>query len=191
MMVATCQLDIGMLLQSFDLAPYDGFLEPDTYEQWEEFCALSIPDNARQPPLAALMSRLPPLPNSNYPETLMLLHKGCLQPDAHAWDICFATPEDMVGLHGLIGSMSNATEMQETFLHALGRQGVVLAKLQGEVVAMAATKPGFDVQVLAAHFQMDMGLSATGANQEHAELAACVINPIFARSVGMFMAGRF
>lgn len=35
MMVATCQLDIGMLLQSFDLAPYDGFLEPESYEQWE------------------------------------------------------------------------------------------------------------------------------------------------------------
>jgi len=72
-----------------------------------------------------------------------------------------------------------------------GRQGVVLAKMQGEVVGMAATKPGFDAQLLAANFKMYKSLPAAGTDQQPAELAMCIINPIFARSVGMFLAGRF
>lgn len=46
MLVATCQLDIGMLLQSFDLAPYDGFLDPEAYEQWEAAAQLAAADKA-------------------------------------------------------------------------------------------------------------------------------------------------
>jgi hypothetical protein len=66
------------------------------------------------------MSRLPPLPGSSYPETLLLLHRACLQLDAKGWDIYLATPEDMAGMHGLISSMPNASEVLEIFLHALG-----------------------------------------------------------------------
>lgn len=35
LLVATSQLDIGLLLQSFDLGPFDGFLPADVYEACE------------------------------------------------------------------------------------------------------------------------------------------------------------
>lgn len=35
-LVATADVDVPLLLESFDLGPYDGFLDPDTYERLEE-----------------------------------------------------------------------------------------------------------------------------------------------------------
>jgi hypothetical protein len=35
LMVATSQLDISLLLQSFDLGPFDGFLPAEVYEACE------------------------------------------------------------------------------------------------------------------------------------------------------------
>jgi hypothetical protein len=35
LLVATSQLDLSLLLQSFDLGPFDGFLQADVYEACE------------------------------------------------------------------------------------------------------------------------------------------------------------
>jgi hypothetical protein len=81
---------------------------------------LSLPHSEHEPPLASLMSRLPPLPGSPYPEVLLLGHRAGLAVQEGAWELRLAVPDDVVGLHSLIGSLANAVEVQEAFLHALG-----------------------------------------------------------------------
>jgi hypothetical protein len=86
----------------------------------QDYYVLSLPHREREPPLASLMSRLPPLPGSPYPEVLLLGHRAGLAVQEGAWEVRLAVPDDVVGLHGLIGSLANAVEVQEAFLHALG-----------------------------------------------------------------------
>lgn len=89
--------------------------------QLQEYYVLSLPHTATEPSLASLMSRLPPLPGSTYPEVLLLGHRAGLNVQEGSWEVRLAVPDDVVGLHGLIGSLANAVEVQEAFLHALGR----------------------------------------------------------------------
>jgi hypothetical protein len=40
-----------------------------------------------------------------------------------AWlQVRLAVPDDVVGLHGLLDGLSNAMDLQEAFLHAVGKQ---------------------------------------------------------------------
>lgn len=95
---------------------------------------LSLPHREHEPPLASLMSRLPPLPGSPYPEVLLLGHRAGLAVQEGAWEVRLAVPDDVVGLHGLIGSLASAVEVQEAFLHALGEHR---AKRQASVALVA------------------------------------------------------
>uniref|UniRef100_A0A383WNS6 Cilia- and flagella-associated protein 61 N-terminal domain-containing protein n=1 Tax=Tetradesmus obliquus TaxID=3088 RepID=A0A383WNS6_TETOB len=286
LLVATSQLDLSLLLQSFDLGPFDGFLPAEVYEACEaaaqqaaavkaeqrlqeqqqqgeeaaaampimpteedvrkellplllqaaskqqhggssgaqhsllavtmlcmlpgyearavdfmlpafrefagkDYYVLSLPHSEREPPLASFMSRLPLLPGSPYPEVLLLGHRAGLAVQEGAWEVRLAVPDDVVGLHGLIGSLANAVEVQEAFLHALGRQGAVVAVVQGQLVAMAAITPAVDLQLLQDNFNLAEGLPADCCNNAtaHAELDVCVVNPVFSKSVGALLAG--
>ncbi|WIA39160.1 hypothetical protein OEZ86_005287 [Tetradesmus obliquus] len=157
----------------------------------KDYYVLSLPHSEREPPLASLMSRLPLLPGSPYPEVLLLGHRAGLAVQEGAWEVRLAVPDDVVGLHGLIGSLANAVEVQEAFLHALGRQGAVVAVVQGQLVAMAAITPAVDLQLLQDNFNLAEGLPADCCNNAtaHAELDVCVVNPVFSKSVGALLAG--
>lgn len=48
-------------------------------------------------------------------------YRAALLQQVGAIEVRLAEPDDVVGLHGLIGGLPNAVEVQETFLHALGK----------------------------------------------------------------------
>lgn len=77
--------------------------------------------------------------------------------------------------------------------YPLGRQGAVVAVIQGEVVGMAATTPSVDLDMLRSNFRLEQGLSAGCCHvaQEHAELDVCVMNPVFAKTVGALLSGGY
>lgn len=55
------------------------------------------------------------------------LHAPCVLPPLYAclspflWQVRLAVPDDVMALHGLVGSMSSAMSLQEAFLHAVGK----------------------------------------------------------------------
>lgn len=74
-----------------------------------------------------------------------------------------------------------------------GRQGVVVAEVAGELVGMAATS-AVELAPLAAAFQLGWGLPGVCLERpkqlaQHAELTACIVNPVFVKSVGALLAG--
>jgi hypothetical protein len=75
---------------------------------------------------------------------LLLGHRSGLAVQEGAWEVRLAVPDDVVGLHGLIGSLANAVEVQEAFLHALGKQGSLTARacpVGNALLASAAVGP--------------------------------------------------
>lgn len=50
-------------------------------------------------------------------QVLLLAHRALLLPD---WHVRLAGPDDMVGVHSLIGSLPEGKELQDTVLQALG-----------------------------------------------------------------------
>jgi hypothetical protein len=157
-------------------------------------------------------------------------------------------PDDVVALHQLMGSASNALELQEAFLHAVGvsccsltccgqqsvlpafgfpqhntahltcvrkrhkapcllsnmcaasvadcyagRQGAVVAAVNGELVAMLASDPCSPetLDSWSAQFRLGAALpcSCLQAPEQHAQVSACVINPVFAAQAGTLLAG--
>lgn len=155
----------------------------------QDYCALTLPNRALQPPLANHMTMLRPLPGSSFPQVVLLLHRASLAlhlgaewevsrfgnshslpsnatQNVHGQAACLwvtgalarehgqrsactgwslfmprsgalcvieyirtcaavlqvrlAVADDVTALTGLLGSMSNATQLQEAFLHAVG-----------------------------------------------------------------------
>jgi hypothetical protein len=72
-----------------------------------------------------------------------------------------------------------------------GRQGAVVAVVQGQLVAMAAVTPAVDLQLLQDNFKLAEGLppGCCSTAAAHAELDVCVVNPVFSKSVGALLAG--
>lgn len=74
-----------------------------------------------------------------------------------------------------------------------GRQGAVVAAINGEVVGMLATSPCTPAQLgrWSAQFHLGkaMPLDAVEAIQQHALVDACLINPVFAAHAGCLLAG--
>jgi hypothetical protein len=74
-----------------------------------------------------------------------------------------------------------------------GRQGAVVAAINGEVVGMLATSPCIPEQLgrWSAQFQLGKAMpqDAVAAVQQHALVDACLVNPVFAAHAGCLLAG--
>lgn len=52
-MVATCQLDVSLLVHSFDLSPFDAFMPREVYEECETTARYAAADKVRTRALRA------------------------------------------------------------------------------------------------------------------------------------------
>ncbi len=63
------------------------------------------------------MAQLPPRPGSAYPEVLLMLHHASLLPN---WVVRRAAPDDMPGVHTLLGGLPDGETLQQAFISAMG-----------------------------------------------------------------------
>lgn len=74
-----------------------------------------------------------------------------------------------------------------------GPQGAVVAAVNGEMVAMLATSPckADLLDSWSTRFRLDQGLPVGSLDevQQHAQVDACIINPVFSACVGALLAG--
>jgi hypothetical protein len=74
---------------------------------------------------------------------------------------------------------------------APGSHAAVVGLVQGELVAVANVTPRVNIPLLRANFQVDSILDPQlFPPEEHAELNSCVMNPIFIKRGGAFLAGK-
>lgn len=124
-------------------------------------------------------------------------------PSLHA-QVCWAcltclTVENSVGKSAAkrcMGQDEGHCSLDLMFLYMLsGRQGAVVASINGEMVGMLASSPCTPelLDSWSAQYRLDHSLpcSSLQDHQHHAQVSACVINPVFATQAGALLAGVF
>ncbi|GBF89012.1 hypothetical protein Rsub_01511 [Raphidocelis subcapitata] len=168
----------GWEVQAPDLlaAAFDLFADKD-------YAALTVPHAIPEPPLARLMTVLPPAGGpasagaSVFPDAVLLAHRASLLSE---FEVRLAAVEDMAAVQPLLEGLPDAPQLGERIALAMGRGTAVLALLSGEVVGAAAFGEPVELPRLRGAFDLDSLLPpADWPANAQAALEAVVVNPLF------------